>query len=275
MNEFENDTSKDDQIVEITDLDPIESTSRFSRMFIALEKRPSLRKQLWRITTASCTVLFILLLLSTFPSIKGLAFSFFSQLKSTHPTTPVTTNATPIDLYVFNAKDEIKRTGGKLSSIIPSATLGPAPQNCPAISKTQGFEYKGAPRVVGSPPVMVIGFGGPDAGLTNFKHAQPPEIGWYTRIILLAETNYAGTVTFRGGNLRNGYPIWFGMKQHDQGPITTFTMIPLNSGISDHLRNDEGWGLSSATLYIPRAGCYFLMATWPEGAWVVFFSAGR
>ena len=81
MNEFENDTSKDDQIVEITDLDPIERTSRFSRILVALEKRPPLRKRFWRIATISGTVLFILLVLfSTFSFIRGLTFSFFSRL---------------------------------------------------------------------------------------------------------------------------------------------------------------------------------------------------
>ena len=123
--------------------------------------------------------------------------------------------------------------------------------------------------------MLVIGFGGPDAILTNFTHAQPPEIGWYKRIVLLSETNYAGTVTFRGGEMDDGTPIWFGMKQHNQGPITTFTVLPLNSSASNHTGSDEEWGLSTASLYIPRAGCYFLIATWPEGEWVVFFAAGR
>ena len=276
MNEFENDTSKDDQIVEITDLDPIERTSRFSRMFVALEKCPSLRKRFWRITTASCTILFILLVLfSTFSSVRGLAFSFLSRLVPTHSTTLVTSTATPVDAYGYNAQEETVWTLSNSSPFIPSATLGPAPDDCPAISQTYPFEFKGAPRAAGSSPVLVIGFGGPDAVLTNFKHAQPPEIGWYKRIILLTETNYAGTVTFHGGELRDGSPIWFGMKQHSQVPNTTFTVQPLNASVSNHTGSDEEWGLSSASLYIPRAGCYFLMATWPEGRWVVFFSAGR
>ena len=276
MNEFENDTSRDDQIVEITDLDPIERTSRFSRMFIALEKRPSLRKRFWRIATASSTFLLILLVLfSTFSSVRGLAFSFFSRLMPTHSTALVTTTATPVDSYAFNAKEVILWTSGKSSPIIPSATLGTAPHDCPAISQTHPFEYKGAPQAAGSSPVLVIGFGGPDAVLTNFSHARPPEIGWYKRIVLLSETNYAGIVTFRGGEMHDGTPIWFGMKQHNQGLITTFTVLPLNSSVSNHTGSDEEWGLSTATMYIPRAGCYFLIATWPEGGWVVYFSAGR
>lgn len=276
MNEFENDTSKDDQIVEITDLDPIERTSRFSRMFVALEKRPSLRKRFWRITTASCTVLFILLVLfSTFSSVKGLALSFLSRLVPTHSSTLATTTATPVDSYGYNAKEVILWTSDKSSPIIPSATLGTAPHDCPAVSQTHPFEYKGAPQTAGSSPVLVIGFGGPDAVLTNFSHARPPEIGWYKRIVLLSETNYAGTVTFRGGEMHDGTPIWFGMKQHNQGLITTFTVLPLNSSVSNHTGSDEEWGLSTASLYIPREGCYFLMATWPEGSWVVFFSAGK
>ncbi len=278
MNEFENDTSKEDQIVEITDLDPIERTTRFSKMFVVLEKRPSLHKQFWRITTAICTVLFILLVLfSTFSSVRGIAFSFLSRLVPTHSSTLVTTivTPTPVDAFGFNAQEQTVWNFSNSSPIIPSATLGPAPDDCPTISQTYPFEFKGAPRVAGSSPVLVIGFGGPDAVLTDFKHAQPPEIGWYKRIILLSETNYAGTVTFHGGELRDGSPIWFGMKQHNQGPITTFTVIPLNSSVSNHTGSDEEWGLSTASLYIPRAGCYFLMATWPEGGWVVFFSAGR
>jgi len=276
MNEFENDTSKDDLTVEITDLDPIERISRFPRMFIALEKRPSLRKRFWRIATASGTFLLILLVLfSTFSSVRGLALSFFSRLTPTHSTTSATTTATPVDSYGFNAKEETIWTLGDSSPFIASATLGPAPDDCPAISQTYPFEFKGAPRAAGSSPVLVIGFGGPHAVLKNFKLAQPPEIGWYKRIILLTETNYAGTVTFHGGELHDGSPIWFGMKQHNQGPITTFTVLPLNSSVSNHTGSDEEWGLSTASLYIPRAGCYFLMATWPEGGWIVFFSAGR
>lgn len=276
MNEFENDISKDDQIVEITDLDPIERTSRFSRTFVALEKRPSLRNRFWRITTASCTVLFILLVLfSTFSSVRGLVFSFLSRQVPTHSTALVTMTATPIDPYAYTAKEQIVWTLNSSSPFIPSATLGPAPDGCPAISQTYPFESKGASRAAGSSPVLVIDFGGPHAVLRNFKHAQPPEIGWYRRITLLTETNYGGAVTFHGGELRDGSPIWFGIMQHSQVPNTTFTVIPLNASVSNHTGSDQEWGLSTASLYIARAGCYFLMATWPEGSWVVFFSAGR
>ena len=257
MNEFENETSSDDQIVEITDLDPVERSSRLSRTFVALQKRPSLRKRFWRIAIASCTVLLILLVLfSTFSSVRNLAFSFFSRSSSSQSTALAAKTSTPVDPYMFNAKDETIWTLGSSSPFIPSATLGPPPDDCPAISQTHPFEFKGAPRTVGSSPVLVLGFGGSDAVLTNFKHAQPPEIGWYKRIILLTQTNYAGTVTFRGGEMLDGSPIWFGMKQHNQGPITTFTMLPLNSSISNHSVTDEEWGLTSTTMYIPSCLLY-------------------
>ena len=276
MNEFENESSSDDQIVEISDLDPIERSSSFSSMFVALQKRPSLRKRFWRIAIASCTVLLILLVLfSTFSSVRDLTFSLFSRSAPTHSTALVTQTATPVDSYTFNAQEETIWALGSSSPFIPSATLGPAPDDCPAISQTHPFEFKGAPRTVGSSPVLVLGFGGPDAILKNFAHAQPPEIGWYKRIILLTQTNYAGTVTFRGGEMRDGSPIWFGMKQHSQIPNTTFTVSPLNASVSNHTGSDEEWGLTTATMYIPRAGCYFLLATWPEGGWIVYFSAGR
>jgi hypothetical protein len=276
MNEFEYETSSDDQIVEISDLDPIERSSRFSRMFLVLQKRPSLRKRFWRIAITSGAVLLIFLVLfSTFPSVRDLTFRFFSRSVPSPSTALVTKAATPVDAYAWYVKEETIWTLAGSSPFIPSATLGSAPEDCPAISQTFPFEFKGAPRAAGSSPVLVIGFGGHDAVLTNFKHAQSPEIGWSKRIILLTQTNYAGTVTFHGGELRDGTPIWFGMKQHSQIPNTTFTVQPLNASVSNHTGSDEEWGLTSATMYIARAGCYFLMASWPEGGWIVYFSAGR
>jgi hypothetical protein len=276
MNEFENDVSKEDPGVEITDLDPIEKISRFSRMFVALEKRPSLRKRFWCITLTSCTVVLILLVLfSTFSYVRSLAFSYVLRLVPSQSNTLVTTTASSVDPYPFDPKDEVVWTLGDSSPFIPSATLGPAPDDCPTLSQTHPFESKDAQRAAGSSPVLVIGLQGPHAVLTHFTRAQPPEIGWYKRIVMLTQTNYAGTVTFRGGELHDGTPIWFGMKQHSHEPITTFTVLPLNSSVSNHTASNEEWGLSTASLYIPRAGCYFLMATWPAGGWIVFFAAGR
>jgi hypothetical protein len=242
MNEFEHDISKEDQIVEITDLHPIERTSLFSRMFVALAKRPSLRKRLWRIALAGSTLLLILLVLfSTFSSIRRLAFGFLLRQQPTHSTTLVTPTATPFDSYGFTPNEQVVWALGGSSPFIPSATLGPAPRDCPDVSQTHPFEYKGAPQAAGNSPVLVIGFGGPATVLTNFKHAQPPEIGWYRRIFLLTQTHYAGTVTFHGGDLRDGTPIWFGMKQHNQGPITAFTVLPLNSSVPNHTGSDGEW----------------------------------
>jgi hypothetical protein len=276
MNEFEHETSSDDQIVEISDLDPIERSSRFSRVFIALQKRPSLRKRFWRIAISSGAVLLIFLVLfSTFPSIRDLAFRFFPRSVPSQSATLVTKTATPVDAFGFYVKEETIWTLGNSSPFIPSATLDAAPDDCPVISQTFPFKIKGAPRAAGSSPVLVLGFGGPDAVLTNFKRAQPPEIGWSKRIILLTQTNYAGAVTFHGGELHDGTPIWFGMKQHSQVPNTTFSVQPLNASVSNHTGSDEEWGIMSATMYIARAGCYFLMASWPEGGWIVYFSAGR
>jgi hypothetical protein len=276
MNHIEDDATRDDLSVEITDLEPIEGASFISRALMAWEGRPSLHRRVWRVLVAGSTLLLISLIISgTFPSTREIASNIFSRLTSAPSIRQVTATETPGAIDVFNAAEITKWTAGTSPAITPRATLDPAPQNCPVISQTQGFEYRGAPRVAGSSPVLVIGFGGPDAVLRHLKQAQPPEIGWYRRIVLLVETDYAGTITLQGGELHGVAPIWFGMREHNQGPMTSLAVRPMDASIANHTRSDGDWGLSSATLFVPGAGCYFLSATWPEGQWIVFFSAGQ
>jgi hypothetical protein len=96
MNDFEDDATKDDLDVEITDLEPIEGTSRISKVLMEWEDHPSLRLCVWRIATASGTLMLILLVIfSTFPSARNLASSFFSQLTPAHTIKSVRATATP------------------------------------------------------------------------------------------------------------------------------------------------------------------------------------
>jgi hypothetical protein len=275
MHEFENNAAKDDLQVEITDLDPIEKELRLTRMLRIWKERPSFRKRFWQVATASSTVLLIwLVLLSTFPSVRGLTFGIFSRSASTNSTEAVSTLTSPDVPYAFNAEEAIQWTANTSVPIVPSTTLGPAPQDCMLNTQTRPIDIKDAPLVAGGSPIWVIGLGGPSASLIHLKHALPPEMGWYQQIDLLTATNYAGTVTLRGGELRSGTPIWFGMRDHKQGPITSFSVRPLDTSVSNHTGSDQQWGLLTTTVYVSRAGCYFLTATWPKGGWVVFFSAG-
>lgn len=275
MNEFENEAINDDLDVEIIDLDPIGEASHLTRMVLVWKERPALRKRFLHIATAGGSILFILLVLfSTFPSVRDMAFGIFSRPASTHSTGKASTSINPDASYTFNVKDLIGWSANTSAPIIPSTTLGHAPQNCPVISQTQGFEIHGAPQAVGRSPVLIIGFGGPDATLASLKQARPPEIGWYQQIDLLTATNYTGTVTLRGGELRSGTPIWFGMRDHKQGPKTSFTVRPLDTSVSNHTGSDQQWGLLTTKVYVSHAGCYFLIASWPQGGWILFFSAG-
>jgi hypothetical protein len=275
MNEFEDDAANDELHVEITDLDPIEEAPHLTRMLLSWKERPSLHKRFWHIATVCCSVLFIwLVLFSTFPSVRGLTFGIFARLTPTHVTGSTSTAASPDVSYTFNAREAIAWTANNSAPIVPSITLGPAPQNCMLGSQTRPIDIKDAPLAAGGSPVWIIGLGGPSASLIHLKHALPPEIGWYQQIDLLTATNYAGTVTLRGGEMRSGTPIWFGMRDHKRGPMTSFTVRPLDTSVSNHTGSDQQWGLLTTTVYVSKAGCYFLTATWPKGGWVVFFSAG-
>lgn len=276
MNDFEDDATKDDLDVEVTDLEPIERTSRISRMLMAWEGRPSVRLRAWRIAlTSGSLMLVVLVIFGTFPSSREIASGIFSRLTSDHPTEPVKVTVTPGTRYVFNEREVSVWTADTSSAITPSATLGSAPQDCPEVSQTHYFHVPGFPMVAGHSPILVIGLGELTVTLTHFKHAQPPEIGWYRPITLLTEINYAGTVTLQGGEVNGSAPIWFGVRQHDQGLITSLSVRPVDASVSHHFGDDQQWGLLHAIMYIPRAGCYVLIARWPEGRWIVFFAAGR
>ncbi len=275
MNDFEDDATRDDLEVEITELEPLVNVSRISRVLRTLESRPSLRSRTWRIATAGSALMLILLVISgTFPAAHNLALSFITQLFRIHTALSPAAKVTPSVSYVFNSKEIVVWSADTSSTVTPSATLGPIPQDCPQDTQTQPFDFHALP-AVGNSPVWVIGFEGPIATFTHLKRAQRPESGWYQPIALITETNYAGTVTLRGGEVNSGIPIWFGMRPHNQGPITTFTVQPMDSSLSNRFGDDQQWGSLPAKLYIPRAGCYFLTATWAEGGWIVFFAAGR
>lgn len=264
MSEFENDETKDDLDVEITYLEPIEEASHVSKVLMAWEAHLFLRKRVWRLALASSTLLLILLVIfSTFPSARDLNSNFFSRLSPDHLSRSVSATTTLDTSYVYSRELVIALSPVTSTPLTPSTTLGPAPQDCILDTQARSIDFKGVPNALGGSPVWVIGFGRSSATLNHLKHAQPLEIGWYQRITVLTETNYAGTVTLRGGELSSHTPIWFGMRNHNQGPITSFTVQPLNTDVSNHFGSDQQWGLLTTTLYIPMAGCYFLTATWP------------
>jgi len=123
--------------------------------------------------------------------------------------------------------------------------------------------------------LWVTGFTGPHAELTHLTRANQPQLGWYARILLVLETGYKGSVGLVGENMQDGSSLWFGDSSTQYSPRKTIvTLHPDDPAIADRLGADEQWAARPVYLYIPAAGCYYLLAVWGEEHWAVTFAAG-
>jgi hypothetical protein len=124
--------------------------------------------------------------------------------------------------------------------------------------------------------LWVTGFTGPHAELTHLTRANQPQLGWYSQILLALQASYRGPVGLLGENMQDGSSLWFGDPATQYSPRKTIiTLHPEDPSISNHFSPDEQWVAWSVYVYIPAAGCYYLVAVWGEEHWVVTFAAGE
>lgn len=276
MNELE----QDDFEIEMSDLPDTGNARQAPALMGMLAARPRLRSRLWRAATVgSALILFLLALNGNFSlvqqNIPGL---------SAHPTPSPTdqSSAASISQDVtskFNTKKVIVWNASTPPVVSGSETLGPVPQSCPQETSLQNFVSPVFPPGVGGSPLWVTGFVGQgqarSAVLNHLVRAKPPQFGWYQQLTLVAETNYAGTVTLQGGIVGSTFPLWFGTFPHNDGLINTISVRPLDTSAPNHFGGDQQWGTLPIHVYIAQAGCYYLQATWDGGSWVVYFAAGQ
>ncbi len=192
---------------------------------------------------------------SATPTVDSAHLTEFAQPYPTYPALPTPTpSPTPL--------------GGA------SATLGPVPQNCPASLAPQkvpvfGLEY-------GASPIWVY-FSGPSTHPTlvwnpNDAFMYHDQYGWVHKFLWLIEARYTGIVTIHGANLGDGSPL-LPDADHQTG-TSTLTSLVLDTQDPTIINRTEQWTEVPGGLTIPKAGCYYLEATWPGGSWRITFAAG-
>ncbi len=170
------------------------------------------------------------------------------------PTLPSTPTATPL--------------GGA------SAKLGLVPKDCPAGPTPKDVISNTGP-AAGGFPVWAVGFGRPHATL-EWNPQQAMELhysdGWHHKFLWVVDTSVNGLVTIHGANLYDGSPFLPDAEQKvATSTPTTLILDPQDPNLPNIIGS---WAEFPGGLDIPKAGCYYLIATWPGGSWRITFAAG-
>ncbi len=272
--------------LEITDLPGVRNAHRnapFTDLARTLAARPRLRRRIWQAGTAGGALLLIaFVLFGNFPQIGQGMLGLFER---TPPTAgqPVQLSSQSAQLSSIDMQGIISQYhtnkvifwDASTPPVVPlNSTLAAAPQNCLRSTRLQDFASPIYPPGVGSSPVWVTGFTGPDAQLNHLTRAPEPQNGWYQPLLIVSETNFAGDIVLRAGIASSSFPLWFG-KYQSSDLVRTVTLHPLDTSVSNHTTGDQQLDFTSVNLYIPRAGCYYLSAIWDGGSWTAYFAAGK
>lgn len=156
-------------------------------------------------------------------------------------------------------------TGPSLTSPIP---LESPPANCATVGSPQQLNPAFGPGI-GGPPVWIIaasttihvGFGdGTLRGVTHTDH------GWSVKVLWVVEPSYSQQIHVSGGAIDSGQPLWM---QFSGPPVKSAVLDPTKAPTGT-----GGWPGFPSYLFIPRATCYFITASWPQGRWRLVVSAG-
>jgi hypothetical protein len=281
----------DDNELEISDLPGYERRRdhqdmrpfSFTRISYTLSQRPQLRRRIWQAGTAGGALLLIAFVL--FGSLPQIGQDMLGLFERTPPSTgqaaqlsPQSVSLSSVDMQgiisQFHAHKVIYWEASTPPVVPLNSTLTAAPQNCLYSTPLSDFASPLYPPGVGSSPAWITGFTGTNAILNHLSRAPRPQDGWYAPLLIVSETNFAGDIVLRAGIASSSFPLWFS-RQSSSNLVRTVTLHPLDPSLSNHTTGDQQWSATLVYLYIPRAGCYYLDASWNGGSWVAYFAAGR
>ena len=165
-----------------------------------------------------------------------------------------------------NGSSVTPRSMAPLSSPSPLAV---PPVTCAILGSPQQLNPAFGPGIGGSPVWVIsgttihVGFGdGTLRGVTYTNH------GWSVKVLWVSEPSYSQPIHVSGAAVDTGQPLWFQFNGQES-PTTSAVLDP-----SKPPTGTGGWPGFPSYVFIPRAACYYLTATWPQGHWRVVVAAG-
>ena len=165
-----------------------------------------------------------------------------------------------------NGSSVTPRSTAHLSSPSP---LADPPVTCVTGGSPEQLNPAFGPGIGGSPVWVIsgttihVGFGdGTLRGVTYTNH------GWSVKVLWVIEPSYSHTIRVSGAAVDTGEPLWFQFNGQES-PTTSAVLDP-----SKPPTGAGGWPGFPSNVFIPRAACYNLTATWPQGHWKLVVAAG-
>jgi hypothetical protein len=170
------------------------------------------------------------------------------------------------------------------ASLIPTSALlpvienplGPLPTNCPRGPEISEI----APEVgsgIGAYPAWAV-MGNP----TSFaalvyelsRLSTHASYGWVHKFLWAVRRNYSGPLLIRGANLKDDTPLWFYIENNIPPMVIDHPVTEVNLHADSHVGAMKNWQLFPGSIFIPKAGCYYLEVVWEGGSWKAIFPAG-
>ena len=241
---------------------------RFSARKSALLTPAQCRRAVGRaLTTFGVGAALLILLLGNIPGLHSTLVGLLAPTATPTPQVSFTFSNMPIIVNHF----------GTVPPSSAQSSPGPLPSTCPQVSTLQHFTTPLDPPGLGASPVWLSGFSGPSATLDELApinaqvaHAPWPG-GWYETVAVFIQKNYTGNIILRGGNQKDGAPVWLSKNN----PQILGNTLALNLEDGSHFIANGQWEMTTITIAVPAAGCYALQASWSGSSWMRFFAAGR
>lgn len=194
----------------------------------------------------------------------ALFFITISVISSGSKTTaPETVQANQTNKAINSATTSFAATPA-LPVVAPE--LDYAPLNCGPLPVLQELSPDIA-RMAGGSPFGLVGIAG--EGYIPVAPNNPTKWGYIANTYWVTAPSYTGTVSLKGANIADGTPLWFDL---NNGATTNPTLDTRHPGA---VTLPSGWNHWPSYLYIPKAGCYQIEATWPGGSWEITIGAGK
>jgi hypothetical protein len=132
------------------------------------------------------------------------------------------------------------------------------------------------PKAIGASPIWTAlpNWEGQTKGtlaMPGRHYQENPQLeGWWSiKLAWFVTEAYEGEVELQGFNIADDSPIYF---EFNDGPTTSATLNPAQPGA--FVEELEGWAFFPSYVWVSKAGCYQLQASWDGGLWQQIIAVG-